>query len=1777
MRRLLSLFLVFCMILAIVPIGTFAEGAEDYVITKKVSEKVASKSKLNGTDYGSVVFVQRPDLHYVTWEITPEYDGLYEISVEFASVKGELSVFIDNTKFGSVYIENPGSTNNQGNRAYRSFGEVNLLAGRTYTFKVFATKWYAKDGTNIALYNIKAERKGDVDIDKIDAEITEIVGSNNPKVTTSTTAGLYGASFNMFSGATAEVSFDVKKAGYYDIYITAGSNNDSKGLVVTAGGITIKKDFTNTNAYSANGQTLYKAGFDNYNTTETLFGAVYLGKGTQTISIKVPTANNVRVEKISIKKTTPYLQDNLAFHLDASNNTGNGFDETATQWTDIVSNTKIDINGNAWGKDSAHQDSYYLDVNGYIKLPKKVKEVLSSDEWTVEFIVDSYPESLPDGKVSRNILSLEGESQESNNFSLYETADGLKLTAFNQTLDTTVKAIGGVTNAVTFDGSKLAVYTQGVENASSVVADGTSLNLEGFDLIFGAANGEFKANIRSVRVYNKALTGSELMRNSSADRNYYYRGIGADHAHIYDTKYSYDESAHWYGCAIAGCTSLGENLMDYGEHIFASVDDVDCNICGYKRVTKLIDSYNVDIYESETDINAAPIVMQKADIETFNVSDKEKRPSALIFDVKAEDGILYAYDGDTKIGKFIDLYETNKPKANVGVRIYDMESANLLVSWIHAERIGNLWVISNDVEILEKVTKPGKTNIVDGIMTVTGAPQNYRYVRVEGTSKYLGINELEVTGNDGANLLDGATVSVGGTIVQGTVSRITDGSAKYETCIDYSKDAPYPYIQVDLGEAKTITNIKYIIKENVKSDSYRYNGERILLSNDPEFKEEVTTVLTVGDLGYTYEPQSYPTVFNVDLSGEGEGIPFEFTISQYPTTYVRGIIDLTGKSVRGPANTTHNFDANGDGTVDSTTKTGEYRNGIITEYDYVTYEADEGSVYNTLSWDELYDLIFTLGYRTVLLDENDVTKDEIHYLHKAMLYVIADSKAESEGEFYNLITSGVNGILSDNYSANINALESDYFKADTEILVRPAIIVAHRGDTDTDAPYAESTLKAIVSAAESGAEGIEFDIWMTLDGYLIVNHNNNIDGYYDYPEDYEGERVASTKLLRERYWKGDLEHLVSLKDPEDRIPLLHELYEVVDTEYPDVRLFHEIKWSELDTVNRIIEHIDRYDMRSRSTMIAGDKNAVIYCNARGIPCQYLDLGSFGSIVTKDTENRIYATEKLRRPMNDYFTTLIANTNADFIEELKHFGQFSYAYTYETQSAIETDFAMGNQGMTVNKVHFTDDLIKKLDLTVDTESGEVKVTVHTLADKEKSTFDDNSVIVDEWWIEAGLSDGIKTYEVTDFEIFAVAGTPEIDNENKIVSGEPGDVVAVRYKQVLDNSSFYVYSNAIEFVPEETFEVVKNGNTNTFTITNYSEDLTYEFAYGSEISVESEWQTVASSTIIATQPEKYVWVRTAEGNPVVSDYMSEAVALTGTRLILDGRIGIKIEYKYAENVTDVNFSASLANSDTDVDSVIYNGTSSVKGQGYVILPIAPKDAMNFRYSTLLSYTHSDKGTVNMDEVWNFSVADMIEQYKELASAEEKNEYDTVLPLVKALETYCVYADAYFYGKEAVSLDFTDSEKEEIIKIANPTLEGRTTGNIDFSSTSLILDDTVTLRHYFKVEGEIDTSDYVVDGACDVMLSASRAGYAYVEIENIYVGNLDEQKTVKITYGEDSIIVKFSPLNYIKLTYDGEASPLTDLMCALYRYQKEVSKYMNSSYNIEKGETETDIEKW
>ena len=54
-------------------------------------------------------------------------------------------------------------------------------------------------------------------------------------------------------------------------------------------------------------------------------------------------------------------------------------------------------------------------------------------------------------------------------------------------------------------------------------------------------------------------------------------------------------------------------------------------------------------------------------------------------------------------------------------------------------------------------------------------------------------------------------------------------------------------------------------------------------------------------------------------------------------------------------------------------------------------------------------------------------------------------------------------------------------------------VIAHRGYWKTDGS-AQNSLRAIVKADSIGCYGSEFDVWLTVDGVLVVNHDARVEG-----------------------------------------------------------------------------------------------------------------------------------------------------------------------------------------------------------------------------------------------------------------------------------------------------------------------------------------------------------------------------------------------------------------------------------------------------------------------------------------------------------------------------------------------------------------------------------------------------------------------------------------------------------------------------------------------------------
>lgn len=132
-------------------------------------------------------------------------------------------------------------------------------------------------------------------------------------------------------------------------------------------------------------------------------------------------------------------------------------------------------------------------------------------------------------------------------------------------------------------------------------------------------------------------------------------------------------------------------------------------------------------------------------------------------------------------------------------------------------------------------------------------------------------------------------------------------------------------------------------------------------------------------------------------------------------------------------------------------------------------------------------------------------------------------------------------------------------------------IIAHRGFWKTEPQTSENSIQALKNAQNLNVYGSEFDIHMTKDGKLVVNHDDT----------YHNLNIATTKYCDLRKYK--------LSNGE-RIPTLKK-YLKQGKKKPSTRLILEIKpvkskELESEIVSKTLEMIKKMDVKSQVDFIS---------------------------------------------------------------------------------------------------------------------------------------------------------------------------------------------------------------------------------------------------------------------------------------------------------------------------------------------------------------------------------------------------------------------------------------------------------------------------------------------------------------------------------------------------------------------------------------------------------------
>lgn len=356
-----------------------------------------------------------------------------------------------------------------------------------------------------------------------------------------------------------------------------------------------------------------------------------------------------------------------------------------------------------------------------------------------------------------------------------------------------------------------------------------------------------------------------------------------------------------------------------------------------------------------------------------------------------------------------------------------------------------------------------------------------------------------------------------------------------------------------------------------------------------------------------------------------------------------------------------------------------------------------------------------------------------------------------------------------------------------------------------------------------------------------------------------------------------------------------------------------------------------------------------------------------------------------------------------------------------------------------------------------------------------------------------------------------------------------------------------------------------------VENYNDTVSYAYSDG------GEWVKFEGDTFVATKASTQYRVKalgnaffleSAESEPITSP----AITVVGTSLVLDGAIGIKLYFDIdTELITRINLHTTKKN----LDFADYSGQLAY-GEAYrvggdinftsgtdwatpavldadsglycVTFHVPAKDVDNIKLETDLGGYLDGTRVCYGNPVIDFTT--YIEKAKALASAGDA-EFIKALNLIEKLETYTEYADNYF-NKGSLDAFETVNKLDADASTKTGALEGA-----ELYATSLLLEDKITIRHYFKVD---DLDAYNAKYTCNIPYG-EKDGFIYYDIEDIPAQDMGELQTLTIKDTEGTAFeIKYSVANYIALASEDSDTRLASLMNTMSEYYTAAYSYAN-----------------
>ena len=335
------------------------------------------------------------------------------------------------------------------------------------------------------------------------------------------------------------------------------------------------------------------------------------------------------------------------------------------------------------------------------------------------------------------------------------------------------------------------------------------------------------------------------------------------------------------------------------------------------------------------------------------------------------------------------------------------------------------------------------------------------------------------------------------------------------------------------------------------------------------------------------------------------------------------------------------------------------------------------------------------GVKTVLLPASILTAETMLPLRARSVNVVAVLQDGADvGAIHNAVHCAISGIM----TSDEGAVFGYYETIKDRTLCQTPLVAAHRGDPES---HPDNTIRGLISAGQSGATSIEFDVWLTKDGHLVLNHDSKTTEFNQQLNCKEATRAELEALT----------YTGKHAEAGDKIAFLDEVFEIFSKQYTDKIFTIEVKDAREVTIDAIVKLAKEYNMTSRILLIGMNHLVSRYTYEKYGLGQQMNQSS---LVKKESPERsiVFGTIESTRLHSICFTQH-SQENPIFMEGIGHRLIKYSTWTSTTYDATMKNYLCGSIEYTANFPHAVDDFYRYLKVSV-SDSGAVTVTAVTYA-------------------------------------------------------------------------------------------------------------------------------------------------------------------------------------------------------------------------------------------------------------------------------------------------------------------------------------------------------------------------------------------------------------------------------------------------------------------------------